>query len=258
MRFATLTGPLWPIKEDLAHFKQWTPEQIGAYWLLIAAFWKEGHPIPDDNSLLSRITRTFDRWETDFREVLATRFVLKGGHWRHPYFEEQFAGALKRQTSWQKTAMNMNQKRWAFDEDLDTKYRSQFEEWWKHYPRARNRTYPKHPAYLAYVRALKSGRVTAEQLKEATKIAAQTDLWQRDNMMYIPHPSTFLNQRRYEDFLEQRPLGNEKPADKGKDVFRYGGREWEKDSAGPKLDQFTDEAEFDKASEAFEVWKATH
>lgn len=257
MRKSTLTGPVWPIKEDIGHFKTWTPEQIGAYWLLIAAFWKEGHPIPDDNSLLSKITRTYDRWETDFRPILEPRFVMQGAHWRHPYFEQEYAGALKRRSIWQEAAIRTNQKRWEFDEALDTKYRTLFEEWWKHYPRAPGRAYPKHPAYLAYVRAVKSGRVTHEQLKDAVRIAAQTDLWQKENMQYIPHPSTFLNQRRYEDFLEQRPLGNGKSSAKGKDTFQCGGREWDRDSAGPKLSEFTDPDEFQKAQEAFEVWKAT-
>jgi hypothetical protein len=37
---------------------------------------------------------------------------------------------------------------------------------------------------------------------KAIEVQKKSEQWQRDNGQYIPHPSTWLNQRRWEDEME--------------------------------------------------------
>lgn len=71
-------------------------------------------------------------------------------------------------------------------------YSDEFEKFWKAYP---NQT-GKGDASRAFDRIVE--RPPVERLLEAVKIQKAGD-WTRDNGKYIPHPSTWLNQRRWED-----------------------------------------------------------
>lgn len=75
-----------------------------------------------------------------------------------------------------------------------------FERFWTEYPRkvARKRC-------SAIWRSLKLTLEQAEQAIEAVRRYRQTDQWQKDDGQFIPHPSTFLNQRRWEDQIPTKP-----------------------------------------------------
>lgn len=55
---------------------------------------------------------------------------------------------------------------------------------------------------------LKLTPAQAEQAIEAVRHYKQTDQWQKDGGQFIPHPSTFLNQRRWEDEIPTKPEPN--------------------------------------------------
>lgn len=70
-----------------------------------------------------------------------------------------------------------------------------FEKFWKEYPNKK-----------AKPKALISWKKLKQQEKEAIFIALpkhkNSDQWQKDNGSFIPHPATWINQRRWEDNLE--------------------------------------------------------
>ncbi len=68
-----------------------------------------------------------------------------------------------------------------------------FEEWWQHYPRKVG----KPVAQRAYAKAMQGGATCAALLDG---LAAWAAYWAaRNEPEYVPHPSTWLNQRRWED-----------------------------------------------------------
>ena len=69
-----------------------------------------------------------------------------------------------------------------------------FEEFWKEYPRKVS----KQTALKIWVR-LKLESSTIPQILSALQKQKQSEQWQRDGGQFIPHPTTWLNQRRWED-----------------------------------------------------------
>ena len=74
-----------------------------------------------------------------------------------------------------------------------------FERFWKLYPRKRD----KLKALRAWDK-LKADRKLMQTMSAALKAQMATEEWQRDNGRAIPYPSTWLNNRRWEDELEGR------------------------------------------------------
>jgi hypothetical protein len=58
---------------------------------------------------------------------------------------------------------------------------------------------------LTIWRSLKLTLEQAEQVIKAVRHYRQIDQWQKDDGQFIPHPSTFLNQRRWEDQIPIKP-----------------------------------------------------
>ncbi len=75
-----------------------------------------------------------------------------------------------------------------------------FDRFWVEYPRkvARKKC-------LGIWRSLKLTTEQAERVIGAVRCYTRTDQWQKDDGRFIPHPSTFLNQRRWEDEIPTRP-----------------------------------------------------
>ena len=72
-----------------------------------------------------------------------------------------------------------------------------FERFWKLYPRKRD----KLKALRAWDK-LKADRKLMQTMSAALKAQMATEEWQRDNGRAIPYPSTWINNRRWEDELE--------------------------------------------------------
>lgn len=71
---------------------------------------------------------------------------------------------------------------------------NQFAEFWEEYPRKVGKPKAKH----AFMKAVKDQQ-TFDALMDGLKRYKQTGQWNRDNGEFIPHPTTWLNQRRWED-----------------------------------------------------------
>ena len=79
-----------------------------------------------------------------------------------------------------------------------------FDEFWRAYPNKVG----KGAAVKAWGR-IKPNAELHGKILEALERAKQCDQWQRDNGRYIPHPTTWLNQGRWDD--EPMPQGREPP-----------------------------------------------
>ena len=78
---------------------------------------------------------------------------------------------------------------------------SLFEDFWQMYP---NKV-AKVTAYKTWVK--NDLNPIAEFILSGVKRWKQSDQWERDNGRYIPHPNTFLNQRRWEDEVPKKEVG---------------------------------------------------
>lgn len=111
-----------------------------------------------------------------------------------------------------------------------------FETFWAAYPRHTNKATAR--------KAWEKLRLTSQEyasLLRAIEAQKQSPQWQRDNGQYIPHPSTWLNQRRWEDEIPAAQqtttcTGDNIPVFDEEDMSRYGGkpipRDWRKPWTG--------------------------
>lgn len=81
-----------------------------------------------------------------------------------------------------------------------------FERFWKLYPRKKDRA----KALRAWDK-LKADRKLMQTMSAALKAQMATEEWQRDNGRAIPYPSTWINNRRWEDELEEPMAAAEPP-----------------------------------------------
>jgi uncharacterized protein YdaU (DUF1376 family) len=106
MAKADIWMPLF-IGDYLADTTRLTTEQHGAYLLLIMDYWRNGPP-PDDDVVLSNITRsTASAWKK-LRAPMSVFFKVEGGKWSHGRIDREIedaeAGKLKAQTKASKAA----------------------------------------------------------------------------------------------------------------------------------------------------------
>ena len=80
-------------------------------------------------------------------------------------------------------------------------YGALFIRFWSAYPRKIG----KRAAWQVW-RRLKCGSI-AEQIIAAVERAKRSEAWTKDGGAYIPHPRTWLNQGRWEDEIDDAPLG---------------------------------------------------
>lgn len=73
-------------------------------------------------------------------------------------------------------------------------YTSEFELFWGDYP---NKIGKGH-AYTAW-KKIKGVNLLLDQIRSAIEWQKKTDQWKSENGKYIPHPTTWLNARRWED-----------------------------------------------------------
>lgn len=80
-----------------------------------------------------------------------------------------------------------------------TKTENDFDLFWKHYPKKVG----KQDALKRFQRARKSGMPEIGVLVAAIEKQRKSDQWRRDNGQFIPNPSTWLNQGRWDDDLPE-------------------------------------------------------
>ena len=81
-------------------------------------------------------------------------------------------------------------------EDIDTLITS-FEEFWKEYPRKVS----KETARKKWLK-LKPDEKLAYEIMQSLQLVKKSPQWVKDNGQFIPHPTTWLNQQRWNDVVE--------------------------------------------------------
>ena len=71
-----------------------------------------------------------------------------------------------------------------------------FEEFWKAYPKKVGKGYAQE-----CFKKIRVSRKLLDTMLEAIAKQKKSDMWKRDKGQYIPNPSTWLNQKRWEDDL---------------------------------------------------------
>ena len=72
-----------------------------------------------------------------------------------------------------------------------------FEEFWKAYPKKVGKGY----AFDCF-KKIRVSRALLDTMLEAIAKQKKSSMWKRDKGQYIPNPSTWLNQKRWEDDLD--------------------------------------------------------
>jgi hypothetical protein len=83
------------------------------------------------------------------------------------------------------------------DTDTDTErdiYNLDFNKFWESYPKKTGKGY----AYQCW-KKIKTPKPTLEILIESIKLHTESNQWKDQSGKFIPNPSTWLNQRRWED-----------------------------------------------------------
>lgn len=88
-----------------------------------------------------------------------------------------------------------------------TPLQKRFKEFWDTYPKKVG----KGAAEKAYNK-IKPDEVLQERIMCAIYDAKKSKDWKKDNGQYIPHPATWLNQKRWEDELEPEPEPPDSPS----------------------------------------------
>lgn len=83
------------------------------------------------------------------------------------------------------------------EQNPKTEFGAEFAQFWRAYPRKAG----KGNALTKFEEQVSSGAVPDDLVKAATNYRAETER-QQTEMRYIPHPSTFLNQERWRDYLK--------------------------------------------------------
>lgn len=106
--------PLY-IGDYLSDTMHLTTEQHGAYMLLIMAYWKNGGPIPgDDSSLAATCRLSVDAWSIA-KAVLSRFFSIdhENSMWVHERIDRELAGAVENQQRRTSRAKTAAEARWA-------------------------------------------------------------------------------------------------------------------------------------------------
>jgi len=70
-------------------------EDIGSYLLLILAYWRNGGPLPDDDSTLAKTARMTPREWKEARPTLSAFFQVGDGLWRHKRIDRELQTATE-------------------------------------------------------------------------------------------------------------------------------------------------------------------
>lgn len=106
--------PLY-IADYIADTARFSTEQHGAYLLIIMDYWRNGSP-PDNDRVLAQITcLTPARWKAH-RPMIAPKFQISGGVWRHKRIEIELAKARAMQEELSKRGKAGAAARWQKDD----------------------------------------------------------------------------------------------------------------------------------------------
>lgn len=111
MAKADIWMPLF-IGDYLADTTRLTTEQHGAYLLLIMDYWRNGAP-PDDDLILSNITKMQQRDWKKTKNAVMTFFTLENGAWVHSRIEKELEDAAAGKKKAEEKAKKAAEARWG-------------------------------------------------------------------------------------------------------------------------------------------------
>lgn len=98
----------------IADTLRFTTEQHGAYLLIIMDYWRNGPP-PDDNQVLAQISKlALARWKAH-RVVIAPKFQIANGVWKHKRIEHELGRARGMQEALSERGKAGAAARWSKD-----------------------------------------------------------------------------------------------------------------------------------------------
>jgi len=110
MQKADIWMPLY-IGDYLADTARLTTEQHGAYLLLLMDYWRSGR-LPDNDQVLSQITKLSpDAW-SNAKAMLVQFFSIKDGFWIHSRVEKELNLAMENKAKMHDRASKAAQARW--------------------------------------------------------------------------------------------------------------------------------------------------
>jgi uncharacterized protein YdaU (DUF1376 family) len=217
-----------------------TPAQEGAYIRLLSIAWlSEDCGLPDDDEALARLSRLGEEWFKGGYNLVKTKFQPKGNRlynlrlleerkkqeqWREKSVEGGKKSAKSRwghkkrinkggyQMVTECLQPNCNPSSPSSLKELPPISPAQkascspekgvsdvlFQEFWKAYPKKIGK--PK--AESAFMRETKKAGVADLILADVKRRLASDEQWLRDGGQFIPHPTTYLNNHRWEDQVD--------------------------------------------------------
>lgn len=110
--------------------------------------------------------------------------IIKGGYLRN--FKEGYLKNLKDN--------NINNNNTSINKE---NYIKEFEKFWKHYPRKLK----KQKSLEAFIKCKPTKELVEIMIKQVERFK-DTKQWKEENGKYIPHPTTWINNKRWEDEFE--------------------------------------------------------
>jgi len=105
----------WYIGDYLADTMDLTRDQHGGYMLLIAAYWRRGAPLPDDDGRLAGITKSSKKEWKLLRAILSDFFDISDGFWKHKRIDEELARAAENSEKRSNSGKEGAARRWNKD-----------------------------------------------------------------------------------------------------------------------------------------------
>ena len=219
--------PLY-IGDYLADTARLTTEQHGAYLLLLMDYWRSGK-LPDDDAVLSQITKLTPNAWSNAKAMLSQFFSIENGYWVHKRVEQEIELAKTNKDKNHRRAVQAAQARWGSKQEKDDTeidansnatsnassnaqamlkqcpspspspidksiYSPSFEKFWSAYPKHEG----KKKAFEAWKRVkVDTGRLAV--ILEAIDKQKKSEKWTTENGRFIPMPATWINQARWED-----------------------------------------------------------
>lgn len=108
-----------PYLKDTLHL---STEQHGAYLLLLMAYWVAQGPLPDDDAVLSAITKSdLKTWRKSLRKIVEKFFIISDGKWHQKKADYELGRAVGLVKSRSEAGKRGNEVRWQDHRKEDRK-----------------------------------------------------------------------------------------------------------------------------------------
>ena len=215
--------PLY-IGDYLADTARLTTEQHGAYLLLLMDYWRSGK-LPDNDQVLAQISKLSpDAW-SNAKAMLLQFFSIEDGYLVHARVEKELSKAIENKDKFHNRATKAAEARWnknatsiaksitiAKLEDVLEECPSPspspspsqvnntntlFDKFYQNYPKKVGK-----PKALQAFKKIDPDENLFFEMLQKLEIQKSSPQWSKNNGEFIPHPSTWLNNRRWEDELQ--------------------------------------------------------